>query len=92
MVAIIANSGGKLKEDNITVDFLLNPSQAPTSAERHKRSRPDGYFVLKNRSKAMSKGGRKEDILHWGDIVLIWEYKRKGGVNELDDVCNHQGL
>ena len=90
VIAIIANSGGKLKEDNITVDFLLNPSPAPTSAERHKRSRPDGYLVLKDRSKVMSKGGRKDDIL-WGDIVLSWEYKRKGGVNELDDVRIHQG-
>ena len=91
VVAIIANSGGKLTEDKNTVDFSLNPSRAPTSAERHKRSRPDGYLVLKDRSKVMSKGGRKEDIL-WGDIVLSWEYRRKGGVNELDDVRIHQVL
>ena len=40
----------------------------------------------------MSKGGRKEDIVRWGDIVLSWEYKWKGGVSELDDVRIHQGL
>jgi hypothetical protein len=46
VVAIVANSGGKLKEDNRTVDFLQNPSLAPTSAERDNESRPDGYLVL----------------------------------------------
>ena len=91
VVAIIANSGGKLKGDKKIVDFLQNPSRAPTSAERHKRSRPDGYLILKDSIKMMSKGGRKEDIL-WGDIALSWEYKRKDGVNELDDVRVHQGL
>ena len=36
--SIVANSGGKLTEDNRTVDFLQNPSQAQTSAERHRAS------------------------------------------------------
>ena len=94
VVSIIANSGGKLNEDKNVVDFLQNPSRTPTSAERNKMSRPDGYLVFKDRIKVMSKGGRKEDI-RWGDIALSWEYKRKGGVNELDDVrvhSIHQGI
>ncbi len=91
VVAIIANSGGKLKEDKRTVDFLHNPSQAPTSSERRNESRPDGYLVLKNRDKELSKDGKKEDIL-WADIVLSCEYKRKDGVDDLDDVRIHQGF
>jgi hypothetical protein len=83
VVAIVANSSGKLKEDNRTVDFLQNPSQAPTSVERHNESRPDGYLVLKH--------GKKEDIL-WADIVLSCEYKRNDGDDDLDDVRIHQGL
>jgi hypothetical protein len=89
--AIVANSGGKLEEENRTVDFLQNPSLAPTSAERRNESRPDGYLVLKNRNKEMSKDGNKEDIL-WVDIALSCEYKRKDGVDDLDDVRFHQGL
>ena len=83
VVAIVANSGGTLKEDKCTVDFLQNPSRAPTSAERHNESRPDGYLVLKD--------GKKEDIL-WADIVLSCEYKRKDGGDDLDDVRIHQRL
>jgi hypothetical protein len=91
VVAIITNSGGKLKEDKRTVDFLQNPSRAPTSAERHNESRPDGYFVLKHRDKEMLKDGEKEDIL-WADIALSCEYKRKDGGDDLDDVCIIKGL
>jgi hypothetical protein len=86
VLAIVANSGGKLKEDNRTVDFLQNPSQTPTSAERDDEtheSRPDGYLVLKD--------AKKEDIL-WADIALSCEYKREDGDGDLDDVCIHQGL
>jgi hypothetical protein len=86
VLAIIANSDGKLKEDNRTVDFLQNPSQIPSSAERDddtQESRPDGYLV--------SKDAKKEDIL-WADIVLSCEYKREDGDGDLDDVCIHQGL
>ena len=56
LVVIVANSGGKLKEDNRTLDFLQNPSQAPTSDERHNESRPDGYLVLKD-------GKRKTEVM-----------------------------
>jgi hypothetical protein len=83
VVAIVANSGGKLKEDKRTVDFLPNPSRALTSAERHNESRPDGYLVLKDEE--------KEDIL-WADIALSCEYKRKDGGDDLDDVRIHQRL
>ena len=84
---IVANSGGKLKS---TVDFLQNPSRAPTSAERHNETRPDGYLVLKDRNKKLTKDGKNEDIL-WADVALSCEYKRKDGVEELDDVCIHHG-
>ena len=85
---IVANSGGKLMS---TVDFLQNPNQAPTSAERHNESRPDGYLVLKDRNKKRTKYGKNEDIL-WADIALSCEYKRKDGVDELDDARIHHGL
>jgi hypothetical protein len=58
VAAVAANSGGRLKEENRTVDFLQNPSRAPTSADRCNESRPDGYMVLKDRNKEMSKIGR----------------------------------
>ena len=86
VVAIVANSGGKLKEDKRTVDFLQNPSRAPTSAERDDSSRPDGYLVLKDGIR-----GKKEDIL-WADIVLSCEYKSNDEDDDLDDVRTHQGL
>jgi hypothetical protein len=89
--AIVANSGGKLQEDKRTVDFLQNPSQAPTSADRRNESRPDGYLVLKDRIKQMPKDGKKEDIL-WADIALSCEYKRIDEYDDLDNVRIPQGL
>jgi hypothetical protein len=82
VVAIIANSGGKLKKDMCTVDFLQNPSRAPTSAERHNGSRPDGYLMLKDRIKEIFK----DETIFWADIALSCEYKRKDGSDDLDDV------
>ena len=84
--AIVANSGGKLKEDHRTVDFFQNPSRAPTSSERDNDSenRPDAYLVLKD--------GKKEDMVLWADIVLSCEYKQDDGDDDLDDVRIHQGL
>jgi hypothetical protein len=89
VVAIVADSDGKLKEDMRTVDFLQNPSQVTTSADRHNESRPDGYLVLKDRTKEMLKDGEKEDIC-WADIALSCEYKREDGGNDSDDVRIHQ--
>ena len=91
VVAIVANSGGRLKEENCTIDFLQNPNLAPTSTERCNESRPDGYLVLKDRNKRMSKIGKRENIL-WADIALLCEYKRKDSEKDLDDVRIHQGL
>jgi len=91
VAAIIANSDGNLKEDMRTLDFLQNPYHTPTSAERRNDSRPDGYLVLKDRKKVMSKDGTKENI-HWADIVLSCEYKRKDGDSDLNDVRIHPGL
>jgi hypothetical protein len=91
VAAIVANSFGKLTKENRTIDFLQNPSRAPTSvAERRNESRPDGYFVLKHRNKVMLEDGT-EDI-HWADIALSCEYKLEDGDNELDDVRIHPGL
>ena len=78
VVAIAANSGGKLREEARTVDFLQNPSPVPESADRCTESRPDGYLVLK---------GRNEGISLWTDIVLSCEYKRNDGRQDLYDVC-----
>ena len=91
VAGIIENSGGNLTEENRTLDFLQNPSQAPTSAERHNESRPDGYMVRRVRYKPMSSDGKKE-VIHWADIALSCEYKRKDGPDDLNDVRIHQGL
>ncbi len=91
VAAVVANSHGKLTEENRTIDFLQNPSRAPTSTERHDDSRPDGYFVLKHRDKVMSKDGEREDI-RWDDIALSCEYKIEDGNDDLDDVSFHPGL
>src|ERR1700733_6875399 len=72
---IVANSRGKLSEENRTIDFLQNPNRAPISTERRNESRPDGYFVLKHRDKVMSKKG--EEDIRWADIALSCEYKLK---------------
>ena len=91
VAAVAANSGGRLKEENRTVDFLQNPSRAPTSADRCNENRPDGYMVLKDRNKEMSKDRKSEEIL-WADIALSCEYKRKDRDMDLNDVCIHQGI
>lgn len=85
VAAIVENSRGKLSEENRTVDFLQNPNQAPTSAERHNESRPDGYFVLKDRDKLVSKD--EDEVINWADIALSCEYKLNDGHGDLDDVC-----
>ena len=90
VVAIVANSGGNLKKENRTIDFLQNPSRAPTSTERRNESRPDGYFVRKDRV-SLTKDGTREDIL-WADIALSCEYKKKDGHEDLDDVRTHRGF
>jgi hypothetical protein len=91
VLAIVTSSGGKLKDDERTVDFLQNPSRAPTSAERRNKSRPDGYLVLKDRNKKMSKDGKKEDV-HWADIALSCEYNRDDTWFDLNDVGIHRGF
>jgi hypothetical protein len=90
VAAIIATSRGRLREENCIVDFLQNPNLAPTSAERHNGSKPDGYFVLKRRNKVMSKDGETE-YMHWADIAVSCEYKKKDSEDDLDDVRVHQG-
>jgi hypothetical protein len=87
VAAIAANSRGNLSEENRTIDFLQNPSLAPTSAERVNENRPDGYFVLKHRNKVWSKDGK--EIIHWADIALSCEYKRNDSDADLDDVRIH---
>jgi hypothetical protein len=83
VAAIVANLGGKLNEDKRTVDFLQNLSWAPILAERRNKSRPDGYLVLKDSGKEMSKNGKEKDIL-WADIVLSCKCKRNDGGDDLD--------
>ena len=91
VLAIVTSSGGKLADRKRTVDFLQNPSRAPTSGERRNKSRPDGYLVLRDRHKMMSNDGKEENIL-WGDIALSCEYKRNDTWFDLNDVGIHQGL
>ena len=91
VVAIAANSGGKLDEDKCTVDFLQNPSRVSLT-ERDNKSRPDGYLVLKNRDKVMLKGGEKEGI-HWADIALSCEYKWEDNEDYIENIVGiHQVL
>ena len=87
VVAVAANSGGRLREEARTVDFLQNPSPVPESTHKRKESRPDGCLVLKDRNKGMSEDWRRDDTLVWSDIVLSCEYKRKDGRQDLHDVC-----
>ena len=91
VAAVVANSHGKLTEENRTIDFLQNPNRASTSTKRDDESRPDGYFVLKCRDKVMSKDGKREDI-HWTDIALSCEYNLGDGNEDLDDVRFDPGL
>ena len=91
MLAIVTSSGGKLADHKRTVDFLQNPSQAPTSGDRGNKSRPDGYLVLRDRHKMMSKDGKEENIL-WGDIALSCEHKRNDTWFDINDVGIHRGL
>ncbi|KAN0109363.1 hypothetical protein V8E52_009407 [Russula decolorans] len=84
VAAIVANSDGKLKEADRTVDFLQHPNHAPISAEGNNESRPDGYLVLRNRNKQSSKDGKREEI-HWVHIVLSCEYKKKDKAADLND-------
>ena len=90
VLAIIANSGGQLNDAQRTIDFLQNPTRTPTSAERRNESRPDGYFILKDRNKEISEDGKKEVIL-WSDIALSCEYKKDDGNDDLNDVGIHRG-
>ena len=87
VVAVVANSGGRLRTENRTVDFLQNPSLAPTYTDRCDESKPDGYMVLKGRNNVISKPG--EDIL-WADIALSCEYRQEDGDEDLSDVCTHE--
>lgn len=76
---ITANSA--LATDNCLVEFLHNPTMAPTSVERHNMTRPDGYLVLKDRDKK---------LVSWADVLLSCEYKPKDGPKYLDDVRIHE--
>jgi hypothetical protein len=82
--AIIMNSNSTLTARDRSVDFLQNPTMAPTSSERHNASRPDGYLLVKDRALV--------ERVSWADILLSCEYKREEGPEELDDVSIRQGL
>jgi hypothetical protein len=89
VAAIIATSRGRLSEEDRIIDFLQNPSRAPTSNERHNESRPDGYFLLKHRKRVMNNG---KEVVRWDDVALSCEYKLKDGNNDLDDARIHPVL
>jgi hypothetical protein len=89
VAAVVANSHGKLRDEDRTIDFLQNPSRAPpTSTERDNESRPDSCFLLKDRNIVMSKDGKREDIL-WDDVALSCEYKRNDSDADLENVRIH---
>ena len=73
---IIDNSN--LTTHDWLIQFLQNPAMAPTSAERHNMTRPDGYLVLKDKDKGA--------MVSWSDILLSCEYKQKDSLEDLDDV------
>ena len=93
VVTIIASSGGRLREENRTVDFLQNPNSAPESDEtvtqRCSESKPDGYLVLKDQNKGISKTGKRGDIL-WADIALSCEYYQNDSDGDYSDVRINQ--
>jgi hypothetical protein len=74
--AIIANSD--LTSTHVSVQFLQNPSMAPTLGARQDATRPDSYLVLKERF--------QEEHVSWDNILLSCEYKRMDGQNQLNDV------
>jgi hypothetical protein len=76
--AIISTPNSRLTADNCLIDFLQNPTIAPTSSERRNTAKPDGYFLLKDRS--------DKNTISWADVVLSCEYKLKGRREDLDDV------
>jgi hypothetical protein len=55
-----------------------NPDNVPESLWRNNTSRPDGYFILRNRQCPQRP--------HWMDIALASEYKRQDSVRALNDV------
>jgi hypothetical protein len=74
--AIIANSD--LTSDHVSVGFLQNPTKAPTSNARQIATKPDGYMALKE---TLQEGNDS-----WHGILLSCEYKRRDGVEQLNDV------
>jgi hypothetical protein len=78
VTAIIEDSNLNFTARDCALDFLQNPNITPKSSDRGNTSKPDGYLLMKDRV--------REDKVSWADVVLSCEYKREGGVEELDDV------
>jgi hypothetical protein len=82
--AIILNSQTKLTKEHSLINFLQNPNRVLTLAKRYNASQPDGYMLVNDRL--------HPEVVLWGDVVLLCEYKRKDGDEELDDVHVPQEL
>jgi hypothetical protein len=54
------------------------------SADRHNAIRPDGYLLVKDRMQG--------ETVSWAGVVISYEYKRKNGNEQLDDVSVHRGF
>jgi hypothetical protein len=67
---IVANSQSKLTKGDRSTDFVQNPSRAPTSAERHNASRPDGYLLVKDRKVLSCEYKRKDGDEELDDVSI----------------------
>ncbi|KAI0924108.1 hypothetical protein AcV5_010537 [Taiwanofungus camphoratus] len=74
MVRQIAMAGG-LGGNGRLLDFENNPNHTPKSELRDSTSRPDGYLILRD----------KQDGVHWTDIALCAEYKKRKSIDDRND-------
>ncbi|KAI0924857.1 hypothetical protein AcV7_007226 [Taiwanofungus camphoratus] len=74
MVRQIAMAGG-LGGNGRLLDFENNPNHTPKSELRDSTSRPDGYLILHD----------KQDGVHWTDIALCAEYKKRKSIDDRND-------
>lgn len=90
IVSSISNAATALPESDWVpphLEYVNNGNLTPSSGLRSSSSRPDGFFVLKNRDKA--------EKVRWFDIAVVAEFKKDNNANAVVDVstpldCQHE--
>ena len=77
VAAVIANPDSKLTADNCSLVLEQNRSMAPTLADRHNATRPDGYLVVKDRFDENEKYSLRTMGCYW---PLTFPTRTYGGV------------